>query len=181
MKKFLAGIALVLTLVACGQEPTNIGPEASSVLGPRVAALRAAAERGDRNGAFRSLEDVRSSVGLLLRQRTLTEQQARGILDAVQEVERNLGLIRATASPSPLRRRPTTAPSRAPSPPPVVETPKVEPTPEQTQIPEEKSEENQGGDQQQRPGDRNGKSQQDDGGQQGSGGQDGTEGTSVEG
>ncbi|HEX2259506.1 MAG TPA: hypothetical protein VHJ40_07170 [Actinomycetota bacterium] len=96
-------IVLSSLLLSCGEQ-TNISPEASAILAPQVAGIRAAAADGDRGRASQHLNRLQTNVAELIRTGKLSEESARAILDAAAEVESTLNLI--PPSPSPVRVEP---------------------------------------------------------------------------
>lgn len=108
------GIALLVVLSgllpSCGGQP-SISPEASAILAPQVAGIRAAAAEGDRDRASQHLNRLQTNVAEMIRTGKLSDESARAILDAAAEVESALHLI-------PSRPRPVTpeqATARPPS------------------------------------------------------------------
>lgn len=140
MRKLVIGLIVVLA-AGCSPAPSaNIGANASAVLRPKVAAIRSAAVEGDRSGAARQLDSLRTTVTDLVRRAILSQEDARTILDAAADVEENLGLIQSRQS-TPLQRPPSAAPPPSPTAIPSIVVPSQEPSPVETQKPEEENEE----------------------------------------
>jgi hypothetical protein len=124
MKKVLLAVVLA-ALVASGCSRAGIGADASAILAPEVAQVRAAAEAGNRSQAAQALAKLKASVGELVKTGKLSDAQAQAVLDAATQVEANLVAIPVKQAP-PLRRQPQPSPqpSLGPTPtPPEVITP----------------------------------------------------------
>ena len=97
----LIAAGVVLSAAGCGQGE-GIGQAASDALAPQVAAVRAAAETGNRDDALAKLAVLRQSVAQLRSTGELSEEGAAKVLAAAVEVEGHLGLLPAPApAPAP--------------------------------------------------------------------------------
>ena len=102
-------VAVALLIILCGLllscgGPASISPEASAILAPQVAGIRAAAADGDRGRASQHLNRLQTNVAEMIRTGKLSEESARAILDAAAEVESTLHMI--PSRPSPVRVEP---------------------------------------------------------------------------
>ena len=101
---------VLLVLFACGKEGSGIGQRASDVLAPQVQQVRAAASRGERAEAQRTLVELSQAVADLRRSGDLSEEGASRVLAAVTEVEALLG----STAPAPTQPTTTMPPSSTP-------------------------------------------------------------------
>ena len=92
----LIAAGVVLSAAGCGQGE-GIGQAASDALAPQVAAVRAAAETGNRDDALAKLAVLSQSVAQLRSTGELSEEGAAKVLAAAVEVEGHLGLLPAPA------------------------------------------------------------------------------------
>ena len=93
-----AGVAL--SAAGCGQGE-GIGQAASDALAPQVAAVRTAAQTGNRNDALAKLAVLRQTVAQLRSSGELSEEGAAKVLAAAVEVEEQLGLLPAPVGGGP--------------------------------------------------------------------------------
>jgi hypothetical protein len=139
MRPIVMACLVLLAASGCGQPETDIGREASATLAPQVAAIRSAAVAQNRTLAAQRLTSLREAVANLTRNRKLSQDAAREILDAAADVEDNLQLITSKTAPPLKRQSPASAPTTSmpavtpatPPPPPPNEQPGpiVEPSP----------------------------------------------------
>lgn len=106
MRRTAICLLLILSLVACGQDPKE---EAYERLQNQVAAIRDAAEAGEATTAVQRLTSLRTNVAELRADDVITEAETQKILTAALQVQANLPLI-MTAPPAP-----APAPPPAPS------------------------------------------------------------------
>ena len=98
-----AGVAV--TLGGCGSEQ-GIGETASAALTPQVQAVRAAAEKGNRDEALTKLAGLRHTVAQVRTTGDMSDQGAATVLEAAADVERQLALL--PGAPSGDNRAPAT-------------------------------------------------------------------------
>ncbi len=104
----VAFFAFMFFFFGCG-DGKQLPDQASSTLGPRVEAIRAAAVAGDRTGAQAGVDQLRADLSALRGANVIGEEDAARVLDAVDEVEARLALLPAptttttatTAPPAP--------------------------------------------------------------------------------
>ena len=87
----LAG-AVAVTVAGCGSGD-GIGQAASAALAPQAAAVRSAAEKGDRDGALAELAALRRTVAQLRTSGDLNDEGAARVLEVAVDVERQLALL----------------------------------------------------------------------------------------
>lgn len=92
----LAVVGLVL-LTGCGEDD-SISDAATARLTPEVAAVRAAAEAGDRAAAEATLDRLRDMVAALTASGEISKGRAAGVLDAAGDLEAQLVLVPATTT-----------------------------------------------------------------------------------
>lgn len=107
MRRTVVCAALLLALIACGQDPKE---EAYERLQNQVAAIRDAAEAGEAGTAVQRLTNLRTNVAELRQDDVLTEGETQKILTAALQVQANLALIMPPPAPAPL---PAPAPAPA--------------------------------------------------------------------
>lgn len=108
MRRTAICLLMILSLVACGQDPKE---EAYERLQNQVAAIREAAEAGEATTAVQRLTSLRTNVAELRQDNVITEAETQKILTAALQVQANLPLIMTAPPPPP-------APAPAPAPPP---------------------------------------------------------------
>ncbi|HEX2150186.1 MAG TPA: hypothetical protein VHI31_08465 [Actinomycetota bacterium] len=113
MKRTLLCLTVVLSLVACGQDPKE---EAYQRLQNQVVAIRDAAEAGDAVTAVQRLTSLRANVAELRRDEVITEQETQRILTAALQVQANLPLLVPVAPAAAPPPAPAPAPPPAPAP-----------------------------------------------------------------
>lgn len=91
-------MALLVVFAGCGTGSRNLTAAGSSRLSSEVAALRSAAEVGDRPGAEAALSTLRRSVAELQESKEIGGSEAADVLAAAAEVENNLGSIPTTTT-----------------------------------------------------------------------------------
>jgi hypothetical protein len=92
-------------LVGCSNGPEGSDPQAQRDLRDRVAAIRTAAEAGDRETTKRRLQRLVDAVESWRMQGSIDDAYASSILTAAAAVEAEIGLL-----PSPAASSPSTAP-----------------------------------------------------------------------
>ena len=95
----LVAAVVAVTVAGCGSGE-GVGQAASAALTPQVAAVRAAAEAGNRDQALASLAVLRQSVARLRTSGDLTQEGAATVLEAAAGVEAQLALLPAAPAPA---------------------------------------------------------------------------------
>jgi len=90
MRMLLAVPVVVLSLVSCGSDSTDISPRAATELDVSVATIRSAIETGDGAGARALLQDLRLTVVELTTTGGITSDRALTINQAIATLEEEL-------------------------------------------------------------------------------------------
>ncbi|MDQ4088873.1 MAG: hypothetical protein M3163_00975 [Actinomycetota bacterium] len=90
----LVAAVVAVTVAGCGSGE-GVGQAASTALTPQVAAVRAAAEAGNRDQALSGLAVLRQTVARLRTSGDLTQEGAATVLEAAADVEAQLALLPA--------------------------------------------------------------------------------------
>jgi len=130
-------LAAAALLGGCGDDPT-LGAESADDLRGQVAAVREAAEAGDRAGALEALDGLEADVKDLEAGGSLAEADAAALRRGIGRARRRAREELQTAAPEP---EPTEAPTEEPTPEPTPEeTPTATATPEAEPPPEDDAE-----------------------------------------
>jgi hypothetical protein len=101
LRRTIAVVTMLGVLVGCSNGPEGSDPQAQRDLRDRVAAIRAAAEAGDREATKHRLQRLVDAVDSWRTQGSIDDTYASSILTAAAAVEAETGLLPSPAASSP--------------------------------------------------------------------------------